>query len=792
MTYSAAVSGENFPPDITQGESTSKNSDKLLGKENISSGSTANDSPQSTVEDVHPGKENESCKESLKSKNVLRTSPRKSVGNAVSSQTMSQNLNNEGEHLTEFSNTNKTKAKRSAKGEVTEKDVPLRRSSRNRNKEKVHNEEENKMRDVRSASRNYSARDKKHISDIPSKKVETVVEEEADTCNDEYDFTRETEPTEKISKPKSKKNLKDAFEASVRSEEAVTEESQTLGYTGTGNTCSESSKSEFTNKKVTSQNEKNVDGTYEGTDGVAFNSDNDTHEEVMSRVLSTSDARNDNVDIGTESQISEKSDVQSSATERNIIPTNPSESDDCEEKSIDQKSSKDTHKTDTQSNIPERNGVPPNTSESDALTETSTDDKSIGVTLETGTESTASQINSAPPKRSESDDCEETSSNDKGIEERPHVKTGEKEWEKNYAPDSSDDEGGVFLSLSKKSMIIPDTQSQPDDEDNDDEFEMVNSPIQKKKISSQLRRERSRELKGIGDGGKKQNNRRSHLEKKLAAQSNRAGSKRGSEEVIPNRTDKSKTSKSMSTHLLRNFVFSESNSDDVTNEKNQVKKSARTSKTSIDSSDSNDRKNPKSSNIQKNQDSHRSSSDSDSESRPRELDARSNKGEKPKRNRRGKTMNSGKANSEQFERKRTGLRQTSNTNNKPNDQPTKETKRRRKNSKRKLESIDEGELSDVNTSENPVLSLSTQEQVGDNVSPPGSMPMPVGSSSKPVVRRSRSSLTVVSKGNRISPVANIMNILRASPTDGESNQQENANDKGKCRITVNCLAQCIW
>ena len=450
MTYSAAVSSEYFTSDTTEGESTSKNSDTLLGKENISSGSTVNDSPPSTVDDVHLDKENESCKGSPKSKNMLRTSPRKSAG-----KTICQNLNNEGEHLAEFSNTNKTKGKKSSKGEVIEKDVPLRRSSRNRNKEKLHNEEENKMRDVRAASRNCSTRDKKHISDIPSKKVETAVERDADTCNDEYDFTREIEPSEKISKPKSKKNLKDAFEASVRSEETIIEESQTSGHKGTGNTCSETSKSDNTNKKVTSENEESVDGTNdtskvnrenrfetfnnsenktEDRDGVTFSSDDDTHEKVMSRVLSTSDARNDNVVISTESQINGKSDIQSSATERNNTPTNPSESDDYEEKSIDEKSSKDTQKTDTQSNVSERNGVPPNTSESDALTEASTDDRSIGVTQKTGTQSSVTQKNGAPAKRSESDDCVETSFHDKKVEERPHVKANEKEWEKNYGP----------------------------------------------------------------------------------------------------------------------------------------------------------------------------------------------------------------------------------------------------------------------------------------------------------------------------------------------------------------------
>ena len=146
-------------------------------------------------------------------------------------------------------------------------------------------------------------------------------------------------------------------------------------------------------------------------------------------------------------------------------------------------------------------------------------------------------------------------------------------------------------------------------------------------------------------------------------------------------------------------------------------------------------------------------------------------------------MNSGKTNSEQFERMRTGLRQNNNTNNKSNNnESTKETKRQRKNFKRKLESIDEGELSDVNDTTN------TSEN-GDNTSPPGGMPMPVGSSSKPVVRRSRSSLTVVSRGNRTSPVANIMNALQSSPTDRKSNQQEIASDKGKLMFIVNCLAQ---
>ena len=794
LTYSAAVSSENSPPDITEGESTSKNSDKLPDKVSISSGSTVNDSPQLNVENVHPDKENESCKGSLKGKNAIQTSPRKSAGKAVSSQTNNQNLNYEGEHLAEISNTNKTNVKKSSKGEVTEKTIVLRRSSRNRNKEKLSNEEENKMRDVHGESRNCSTRDKKRVPDISSQKITTVAEGEADTCNDEYDFAKETESTEKISKPKSKKNLKDAFEASLRSEEAVTEDSQTFGNTVTGNTCSESSKSEDTNRKAASESEENSSGTSDiekvnrenyfddsknktkCTDGVTFNSDKDAHGKLRSRVLSTSETGSDNVESSAESQINEKS-----ATERSGIPTNPSESDDYEEKSTDDKSSKDTRKTDTQSSVPERNGVSPNPSESDDHIEKSTDDKSIEVNQKTETEYGITEKSSAPPNRSESDDCEEKSTDDKSIEERTHVKANNKERETNYVPDSSDDEDGVFLSLSKKSIIIPDTQSQQDDEDNDDEFEMANSPIQKKKMSFQRRKSvLSPRGKGVGEGGKKQN-RRSHLEKKLTAQGNRESSKRGSEQGIPSRTDKSKTSKSRSTQILRNFVFNESKSEDVTNEKNQGKKPARKNKTSTDSSDANDEKNPKSSVSQKNQKSDGSSSDSESESRPQEPDIRPNNGVKSKGNRRGKNMNSGKTNSEQFERKRTGLRQNNNTN-KSNNQPTKETRRQRKNSKRKLESIDEGELSDVNDTKN------TSEN-GDNTSPPGGMPMPVGSSSKPVVRRSRSSLTVVSRGNRTSPVANIMNAFQSSPTDRESNQQEIANDKGKFMFIVNCLAK---
>ena len=797
MTYSAAVSSENSPPDITEGESTSRNSDKLPDKESVSSGSTVNDSPQLNVKNIHPDKENENCKGSLKGKNAPRTSPRKSAGKAVSSQTNNQNLNNEGEYLTEFSNTNKTNVKKSTKGEVTEKAPVLRRSSRNRNKEKLPGEEANKMRDIRGESRNCSTRDKKRIPGISSQKIATVAEGEADACNDEYDFAKETKPTEKMSKPKSKKNLKDAFEASLRSDEAVTEESQTFGNTVTGNTCSDSSKSEDTNQKVTSENNENSDGTYDiekvnrencfdnsknktkCTDGVTFNSDNDGHEKVESRVLSTSETRSDNVESSAESQINEKS-----AAERSGIPTNTSESDDYEEKSTDDKSSKDTQKTHTQSSVPERNGVSPNPSESDDHIEKSTDDKSIEINQKTETQYGITEKNIAPPNRSESDDCEEKSTDDKSIEERTHVKANNKETEKNYAPDSSDDEDGVFLSLSKKSIIIPDTQSQQDDEDNDDEFEMANSPIQKKKMSFQRRKSvLSPRGKGVGEGGKKQNNRRSHLEKKLTAQGNRASSKRGSEQEIPSRTDKSKTSKSRSTQILRNFVFNESKSEDVTNEKNQGKKPARRNKTSTDSLDANDEKNPKSSVSQKNQKSHGSSSDSESESRSHEPDIRPNSAVKSKGNRRGKTMNSGKTNSEQFERKRTGLRQNNNTNNKSNNnQPTKETKRQRKKSKRKLESVDEGELSDVNDTKN------TSEN-GDNTSPPGGMPMPVGSSSKPVVRRSISSLTVVSRGNRTSPVANIMNALQSSPTDRESNQQEIANDKGKFMFIVNCLAK---
>ena len=113
-----------------------------------------------------------------------------------------------------------------------------------------------------------------------------------------------------------------------------------------------------------------------------------------------------------------------------------------------------------------------------------------------------------------------------------------------------------FYSLSKKSIIIPDTQAQQDDEDNDDEFEMANSPIQKKKMSFQRRKSvLSPRGKGVGEGGKKQNNRRSHLEKKLTAQGNRASSKRGSEQETPSRTDKSKTSKSRVNPNFKKFCF---------------------------------------------------------------------------------------------------------------------------------------------------------------------------------------------------------------------------------------------
>ena len=761
LTYSAAVNSENSPPDIAEGVSTSKNSDKLPDKESVSSGSTLNDSPQLNMENVNPDKENESREGSRKGKNVPVNSPRKSAGKAVPSQTNNQNLNKDGEHLAEISNKNKANVKRSSKGVVTEKTVVLRRSSRNRNKEKNSSEEGDTILDVRRESRNCSTRDKKQIPDASSNKIAITAEGEADTCNDEYDFAKEKEPTEKISKPKSKKNLKDAFEASLRSEETITEESQTFRNTVTGN------KSEDTKQKVTSENEENSDGTYDVgianrencfddrkgktkcTDGVTFNKDNDAHEKVRATVLS--ETRSDNVESSAESQINEKS-----AAEGSGIPTNTSESDDYEAKSTDDKSSKDTQETDTQSRSPKGNDVPQNPSESEDNIEQSIDDKSIEATQKTETKYSITEKNSAPPNRSGSDDCGEKSTDDRSIEERTHVKATIKEREPNYAPDSSDDEGGVFLSLSKKSIIIPDTQSQQDDEDNDDEFEMANSPIQKKKMSFQRRKSvLSPRENVVGDGGKKQNSRRSRLEKKVAAQGNKARSKRGSEKEIPSQTDKNKTSKSRSTQILRNFVFNESKSEDVTNEKNQKKKST----------------------------SHGSSSDSESESRPQAPDIRPDNGVKSKRNRRGKTINSGKTNSEQFERKRAGLRQNNNTNDKSNnDQPTKETKRQRKNSNRNLESIDEGELSDVSDTKN------TSEN-GDNISPACSMPMPVGSSSKPVVRRSRSSLTVVSRGNRISPVANIMNALHASAKDSESNQQEIASAKGKLMVIVNCLAQ---
>ena len=462
----------------------------------FSSGSTVNDSPQLNVKNIHPDKENESCKGSLKGKNAPRTSLRKSAGKAVSSQTNNQNLNNEGEYLTEFSNTNKTNVKKSTKGEVTEKAPVLRRSSRNRNKQKLPGEEANKMRDIRGESRNCSTRDKKRIPGISSQKIATVAEGEADACNDEYDFAKETEPTEKILKPKSKKNLKDEYEASLRSDEAVTEESQTFGNTVTVNTCSDSSKSENANQKVTSEKEDISDGTYDNekvnrenyfdnsknktkcTDGVTVNSDNDGIEKMESRVLSTSQTKSDNVESSAKSQISEKSatessgiptnpsesddyeekstndksskvtqktDTQSSVPERNGVSPNPSESDNHIEKSTDDKSSKVTQKTDTQSSVPERNGVSPNPSESDDHIEKSTDDKSIEVNQKTETQYGITEKNSAPPNRSESDGCGERSTEDKSIEERTHVRANNKERETNYAPDSSDDEDGVFL-----------------------------------------------------------------------------------------------------------------------------------------------------------------------------------------------------------------------------------------------------------------------------------------------------------------------------------------------------------
>ena len=69
---------------------------------------------------------------------------------------------------------------------------------------------------------------------------------------------------------------------------------------------------------------------------------------------------------------------------------------------------------------------------------------------------------------------------------------------------------------------------------------------------------------------------------------------------------------------------------------------------------------------------------------------------------------------------------------------------------------------DTETDENESdLDGSKNDKREENESASKEIPMPtVGSSSKPVVRRSRSSLTVVSRGSDTLPIANMTNVIR--------------------------------
>ena len=174
----------------------------------------------------------------------------------------------------------------------------------------------------------------------------------------------------------------------------------------------------------------------------------------------------------------------------------------------------------------------------------------------------------------------ESSQMDKAVENSPSVdpngKTTEKETEP--APDSSFEGEDAFLSLSRKSIIIPEAQSQQDSDSED--FEMANSPLSKR-ISFESRK--SLLLEQRKNSLEKQRGRKSQLKNKMTNLRSRGNSgiesnkekKRKIDEKSNSRNSKSRSesqnesdrtnssTKGNSPHSLGNFVFRESDSEPV-------------------------------------------------------------------------------------------------------------------------------------------------------------------------------------------------------------------------------------
>ena len=552
---------------------------------------------------------------------MQKISPRKLKDKAASFQTNDKNVDTVGKQTREDSKVKKSKIKE--KKEIT---VAPRRSSRNKDK----------------------------LLSNSNKNTETTTEKENATADDEYDFSKETEITKSV-QLKSKKNLEDAFEASLRAEKTSAIENQfdeILTESGStrleGATCNSSKN----NEEISDVNEIHAKKTQE-TNGSQLK-------------------ENDSVSDTNETQ---ERDISNSAT----------------------------------------------------------DDRADSRTNEvTNTQTIASSLN---PIHSDSGGSKSSVEN---VPEMSNVKSKELELgEANANANSSDDDSNVFLSLSRKSSI-------PDDDDNDEDFEMASSPIQKKRIS--LQPKRTERLAG----GKKSKvaNKRRKMQKSHSDGTDTADEK-GENGQIESRRNTKKTVKAKSNHMLKNFVFDESNNNSVANDEKAVDDAKRVSETSGRSNHVTGKKSAKKSRANLGSGQASKSDDINSD----ENDTRS------------KLSRKSKNRSEKLPQKKTGeLLTKKRQKNKMNSvKRANQPKQVRSNSKGNLEQepLDENELQ--NTSQGVILSQD-QEPVDEHFSPPGGMPMPIGSSSKPVVRRSRSSLT-----NRtgVRPVKNIMSTLEAASVESD-------------------------
>ena len=358
---------------------------------------------------------------------------------------------------------------------------------------------------------------------------------------------------------------------------------------------------------------------------------------------------------------------------------------------------------------------------------------------------------------------EVTQSNDSAepIEKNSHVtnvKEKTLEIEKGHVSDSSEDEGdGVFLSLSRKSIAIPETQSQPDyDNDEDDDFEMADSPVQKKRISLQPKKS-----KGTLTPVKTQRGRKLQLQQKVgnrgscqvesAGKSSKTGSESQNESYgtgkgMEGDTEDAGLSQKAKVGKKRGRTDQESGESVVVT--NVKSKSVRAKKSRIHAQSNSDEDQTKRKSKRRVGGKDKATTDDDIPEEEIE----------PKRNARSQKQ-SQKANDKR-------VKQTT-------DPKRQNIKRDKGANKRDVESK-EVETSD---SENEVLhdndvELSDNKRTKEHDSVPRGMPMPVGSSSKPVVRRSRSSLTIVSREPNNAPFTNISRALHTSPSNEMDERQE--------------------